>query len=285
MFFWKRKVEGKNPSSVPEVPRPLLPSRKYKTNYFDDRGSSLRGSLRSKSHRKSEIGEYKIEVALGHLPSDFKRLSNLLLKIEQGFIHIDHLVLSPYGLFLLEVNNLAGTIVGEETDSHWYQAITWRVKTFSNPLLENQKRIKVLREQAKLEETLPIFSYATFNRRCNLKVISGSVFYDTDILAALLKLTQTQPKVLNDTEVLEIFNQIDQINILDPNIRNEYSARLRKQRLQLRPQYGDIRCCVCQKPVSERAARYCITHPDKFIWRIYCSKHQKEMNRVGHSIG
>lgn len=267
---------------MPEVPQPLLVSRKYKTNYFVDRGSGQRESLRSKGHRKSEIGEYKIEVALGHLPSDFKRLSNMLVKIGQGFIHIDHLVVSSYGLILLEVNNLAGTIVGEETDTHWHQAITWRVKTFPNPLLENQTRITVLKEQARLEETLPIYSYVTFNRRCNLKVISGTVFYDTDILAALQKLMQTQSKVLNDTEVYEIFNRIKQVNILDLNIRNEYSARLRKQRLRLRPQYGDIRCCICHKPVSERAARYCINHPDKFNWRIYCAKHQKEMTRVGN---
>lgn len=268
---------------MPEVLRPPLLSRKYKTNYFDDRGSGQRESLRSKSHRKSEIGEYKIEVELGHLPSGFKRLSNLLFKTEKGFIHIDHLVVSAYGLFLLEVNNLAGTIVGEETDPYWHQAITWRVKTFPNPLLENQTRIKILKEQASLEETLPIFSYATFNRRCNLKVISGSVFYDTDILAALLQLTQTQPKVLDDTAVLQIFKRIEQVNIWDSNIRNEYTARLRKQRLQKRPQYGDIRCSVCHKPVSERAARYCITHPDKYNWRIYCARHQKEMTRIGNS--
>jgi hypothetical protein len=112
-------------------------------------------------------------------------------------------------------------------------------------------------------------------------VISGSVFYDTDILAVLQKLIQTQSKVIKDNEVLEIYNKIHQVNILDPNIRNEYSARLRKQRLRLRPQYGDIRCCVCQRLVSERAARYCINHPDKYNWRIYCAKHQKEMTRVG----
>lgn len=281
MFFWKRKNEVINPTPVLEVLPQLLPYRKYKTNYYTAcKGASQRESPRCKSQRKSDIGEYKIEVELGHLPRNFKLLRNLLFKSELGFIHIDHLVVSPYGLFMIEVNNLAGIIVGEEIDTNWHQAITWRVKTFPNPLLENQTRIKVLKGLVKLEEALPIFSYVTFNRRCDLKVISGSVFYDIDILTAILKLTQTQPEVLNDAEVLKIFTQIEKVNILDPNIRNEYSARLRKQQLRKRPQYGDICCTVCQKPVSERAARYCLTHPVRFNWRIYCAKHQKELSRV-----
>jgi len=280
LFFWNRKCEVLDSIPEPEVPQQLHPYQKYKTNYYTCKGSSQRESPRCKSQRKDDIGEYKIEVELCHLPRRFKLLRNLLFKTEQGFIQIDHLVISPYGLFMLEVNNLAGIIVGEESDPHWYQAITWRVKTFPNPLLENETRIKVLKEQAKLEETLPIFSYVTFNCRCNLKVISGSVVYDIDILAAILKLSQTLPEVLNDEEVLAMANQIMQVNISDPNIRNEYSARLRKQRLQKRPQYGDIRCTICQKPVSERAARYCLTHPAKFNWHIYCAKHQKEMTRV-----
>lgn len=283
MFFWKRKSEVINPNPVPEELQRHLPYRKYKTD-FDFKGSSHRESPRCKSQRKDEIAEYKIEVELGHLPRSFKLLSNLLFKTEQGFIHIDHLVVSLYGLFMLEVNNLAGIIVGEETDLNWHQAITWRVKTFPNPLLENLTRIKVLKEQAEVEEELPIFSYVTFNRRCDLKVISGSVFYDIDILDVIFKRTQNQPEILKDAEILKILNQIKQVNISDPNIRNEYFARMRKRRLRKRPHYGDIRCTVCQRPVSERAARYCLTHPDTFNWRIYCTKHQKEMTRVASTI-
>lgn len=274
MFFWKRKSKVVNTLPEPEELQQLLQNRKYRTNYYASKDSRHRESPRCKSQRKGEIGEYKIEVELGQLPRSYKLLSNLLLKTEQGFEHIDHLVISPYGLFILEVNNLTGIILGEETDSNWHQAITWRVKTFPNPLFENQNHIEVLRAWIQLDEALPIYSYVTFSRRCELKVISGSVFYDTDILTVILK--HAQQEVLNEAEVLAIYTQIEQVNILDANIRNEYAARLRKQRLLQRPKYGDIRCITCQRAVSERTARYCITHPDKFAWQIYCAKHQKE---------
>lgn len=271
LFFLKRKRKEFNPIPPAEV----YQTRKYKTNYFRSKESFTR-SLRFKSQRKDEIGEYKIEVALGRLPCSFQRLSNLLLKTEKGFIHIDHLLVSPYGLFVLEVNNLAGIILGQEDAFHWHQSIRWRVKTFPNPLFENQNRIQFLMKHLRLEESLPFFSYVTFNRRCNLKVISGAVFYDIDILTAILKRIQSQPEVLRDAEVLAIVKRIEQLNITDSSIRNEYSARLHKQKFLARANFGDIRCAVCQKPVTERTARYCIAHPDKYNWQIYCAKHQKQ---------
>ncbi|HVJ48727.1 nuclease-related domain-containing protein [Desulfitobacterium sp.] len=278
MFFWKRKSEVVNPVPVPEVLPQLPQNRKYRTNFYTLKGSKHRESPRCKNLRKGEIGEYKIEVGLGQLPRCYKLSSNLLFKTEQGFEHIDHLVISPYGLFIIEVNNLSGIILGEETDLNWHQAITWRVKTFPNPLFKNQNSIEVLSKWVNLDEKLPIYSFVTFSRRSDLKVISGSVFYDTDILTVIRK--RTQQEVLSEAEVLAVYNKIGKANILDPNIRNKYSARLRKERLLQRPQYGDIRCRICQKAVSQRSARYCITHPDKFAWQIYCAKHQKELTRL-----
>lgn len=270
-----------NPSS--ESTLAILAPLKYKTNYYALDRPRRKESPRCKSQRKGELGEYKIEVQLAQLPSAFKVVSNLLFTTEQGFEQIDHLVVSPYGLFILEAKNLAGLIVGEEDDENWHQAITWRVKSFTNPLYENQSHIQALKKQVNFEENWPIYSYVTFSRRGELKVISGFVFYDTDILPALLKRAE-QAEVLNGKEIEKLINEIDKINILDTNIRNEYAARERRQRLRQRPQYGDIRCTVCRKPVSERAARYCLRYPDKFNYHIYCAKHQKELTR-GVNLG
>lgn len=284
MFFWNRKKESKKEalkiSSERKIAQAVWPGKVYQTDYYSDNAAKGRGSLRSKKQRKDEIGEYKLEVELAHLPKCFRRLSNLLVKAKDGFLQIDHLLLSPYGLFLIEAYNLSGLIVGEEMDPKWYQGITWRVKTFPNPVLENQVRIQFLQELAGFDDTMPIFSYVTFNRRCNLKVFSGVVFYDIDVLASIIKLTQNQPVVLSDEEIAQIMNKIEGINLTEPGIRNEYAARLRRERMQHRPKYGDIRCSICQKAVNERMARYCINRPEKFAWKIYCEKHQKEMTRV-----
>lgn len=287
-LYWINQTKGKIPApensdqhTLQEAIPPLTGiNRKYHTNYYSLKDSHRRESPRFKTQRKEEIGEYKIEVQLDQLPSEFKRISNLLLKTAEGIEQIDHLVISPYGFFLLEVKSLAGLIVGEEEDPNWYQSINWRVKAFPNPLSVNLAHIETLQALIEVDETFPFFSFVTFNRRCDLKVISGSVFFDTDILAALLR--KAQQEVLSQTEVNMFYDKISQANILDQSIRNEYAARLHKQKITSRPKYGDIRCTICQKPLTERAARYCLAHPNKFNWQIYCAKHQKEINRVNN---
>ncbi len=280
LFFWNRKKATKKISPEPEAAQEVWQRKKYRTNYYTYNSAKERGSLRSKKQRKHEIGEYKLEVGLAHLPRCFRRLSNLLLGTKGRFHQIDHVLISPYGIFLLEANNLSGLIVGEETEPKWYQAITWRVKTFANPIMENQVRVQVLQELAGLDKTIPVFSYVTFNRSCSLKVFSGMVFYDIDLPASILQLAQNQPAVLSDEEILEIVERIEKINLTDLGLRNEYAARQRRERMQYRPKYGDIRCSICQKAVNERMARYCLNRPEKFAWKIYCEKHQREMTRV-----
>ncbi|AGA69174.1 nuclease-like protein [Desulfitobacterium dichloroeliminans LMG P-21439] len=280
MLFRKRKEEKKINAPKSEIHEKSLKCRKYKSNYYSKNSIRNRESLRSKRQRKDEIGEYKLEVELSHLPQRFKLISSVLLNTKGGYVQIDHLLVSPYGLFVIEAYNLSGLIVGEENDLKWYQMITWRVKTFPNPVIENQARIEVLREQAGLDEDIPVFSYVTFNCRSNLKVFLSSVFYDIDLLASIMKLAQTQPVVLSDEEVLGVLEAIESINVKDQGIRNEYAARLRKMRMQERPKHGDIRCCLCQKAVNTRMARYCLNRPDKFAWKVYCEKHQKEMTKI-----
>lgn len=281
MFFGRKKNKNKDnyqeDEMIPVVNEQNTSNNKYRTNYFASKRVKQRGAPRCKSLRKEEIGEYKIEVGLGQLPQSYKVLSNLLIQSENSLEQIDHLVISPYGLFIIEVNNLSGIVLGEETDPNWHQSISWRVKTFPNPLLENQAHLELLRKRVPLDETLHIHSFVTFSRRCDLKVISESVFYDTDLLAVILR--RNQQEVLSKGEIQSLYDQIERINIQDINLRNEYAAHIRKQRIRQRPKYGDIRCRMCQKAVSERTARYCINHPDKFAWQIYCVKHQKELAR------
>ncbi len=254
--------------------------KKYKTDYFSRKAVKKREGLRSKKQRKEEIAKYKLEVAFTQLPRTFKLISDFLLWTEDGYRQIHHLLISPYGLFIIEGFNLAGLIVGDGEDSVWVQKITWRVKTFPNPLLENQKTINLLREKAKIDESVPFFSYVTFSRRCKLKVIWGTVFYDTDLLDYLEQLLLNRSPVLTEEEVDELYERLAKLNIRDLQIRQEQFARKRREVIRQRPSRGNLRCHICQKPISERLARYCLNRPEKFDWKLYCEKHQKEVTRT-----
>jgi hypothetical protein len=96
------------------------------------------------STRIGELGEYKINIQLDQLPKDCKYLSDLLVpnsKSRTGYSQIDHLVISPYGLFVIETKNYNGEIKGKRDDKNWL--VNNRFKMF-NPLRQNYGHVKMM---------------------------------------------------------------------------------------------------------------------------------------------
>ena len=63
--------------------------------------------------RKGELGEYKIDIQLEQLPKDYLYISDLLVKNPQaksGYSQIDHVVITTYGIFVIETKNYQGII-------------------------------------------------------------------------------------------------------------------------------------------------------------------------------
>jgi hypothetical protein len=61
-----------------------------------------------------------------------------------GSTQIDHLIFSPYGLFVLETKNFQGWIFGTEKQREWTQQIFRKRSRFQNPLRQNYKHVKTL---------------------------------------------------------------------------------------------------------------------------------------------
>jgi hypothetical protein len=56
---------------------------------------------------KGWIGEKAVADILAKLPNDqYKIINNLMIKTENGSTQIDHIVVSDYGIFVIETKNL-----------------------------------------------------------------------------------------------------------------------------------------------------------------------------------
>jgi restriction system protein len=81
--------------------------------------------------RKLDAGTYRI-------------LDNLTLPASEGTTQIDHVVVSRYGIFVIETKTYQGWIFGSERDAQWTQMIHRRKYRFQNPLRQNYKHTKTL---------------------------------------------------------------------------------------------------------------------------------------------
>ncbi|MAD73647.1 MAG: hypothetical protein CML20_02385 [Rheinheimera sp.] len=87
---------------------------------------------------KAERQLYRLLVR--DLPAVYKHYRNLILETAQGDLtEVDYLVLSPVGIFVIEVKNYQGGIVGSEHQPQWTVQHPRRKISFQNPLQQNLK--------------------------------------------------------------------------------------------------------------------------------------------------
>lgn len=93
-----------------------------KESQMTSRKSSSRNAPKKRtidSSRIGELGEYKINIQLDQLPKDTKYLSDIMIhnpRSRTGYSQIDHIVVSPYGLFVIETKNYNGEIKGGRSE-------------------------------------------------------------------------------------------------------------------------------------------------------------------------
>ena len=84
-----------------------------------------------------------------------------MLPTEDGSTQIDHIIVSQYGIFVVETKNMKGWIFGGEHQKMWTQSIFKHKSKFQNPLHQNYKHIKTLERVLNIESD-KLFSVIVF---------------------------------------------------------------------------------------------------------------------------
>ena len=81
------------------------------------------------------------------LSSDtYKDFNNVTIPTGNGTTQIDHVIVSRYGIFVVETKNYKGWIYGDEKAAKWTQVLYGKKFLFQNPLRQNYRHTKALSE-------------------------------------------------------------------------------------------------------------------------------------------
>ncbi len=80
-------------------------------------------------------------------------IPDIMLPTPDGTTQIDHVIVSRYGIFVIETKTYKGWIYGAENEPQWTQVIFRRKERFQNPLRQNYKHTKTLSELTGIPET------------------------------------------------------------------------------------------------------------------------------------
>jgi hypothetical protein len=113
----------------------------------------IREYLRSPKF-KGKFGEQatNLGLKLKLAPNIYKIVKDITINDSKGSTQIDLVVLSKYGIFVIEVKNFNGWIFGNERDKYWTQVLYSKKNKFYNPLRQNYRHIKALAELLKVDE-------------------------------------------------------------------------------------------------------------------------------------
>ena len=120
---------------------------------------------------KGENGENVVMLKLKVLPEDkYLVMHNVTIPLSRSTSQIDHLVISVYGLFVIETKNYSGSIYGMEHGEYWSQYLPKTKNQFYNPILQNAGHVRALRQYLQCFEPIPIIPIVVFSEKAILKV-------------------------------------------------------------------------------------------------------------------
>ena len=92
---------------------------------------------------KGRIGERRVARRLRDgLGREYEILNDIYLPSREGeTTQIDHIVVSPYGIFVVETKNWTGWIFGDAQSVKWTQTVYRKKSSFQNPIRQNYKHI------------------------------------------------------------------------------------------------------------------------------------------------
>ena len=119
---------------------------------------------------KGVLGEFWVNLgARLFLKKDIYHLiKNVTLPTPDGSTQIDHVIVSRYGVFVIETKNMKGWIFGGVKQKLWTQQIYKRKERFQNPLHQNYKHVKTLQELLDLSDE-QVHSVVVFIGDCTFK--------------------------------------------------------------------------------------------------------------------
>ncbi len=99
-------------------------------------------------YRFQNRGETLVRQALINCmpPDSWHLLNNVTLKLPTGTTQIDHVLISRFGVFVIETKHYKGWIFGDEKSKGWTQVLFQRKHRFQNPIHQNYKHVKAVLE-------------------------------------------------------------------------------------------------------------------------------------------
>jgi len=209
----------------------------------------------AKSKIKGPVGELAVSLILSRLNNtEYKILNNIVLERNGITSQIDHLVISKFGVFVIETKNFKGWITGGENSEYWNQTIFKFKARFYNPIRQNLSHISVLKNCLPLCPNLKYISIIVFSPQARIMVRTNTHVVARYNLISTIK--QYSSPIFDDEQVSKVYEQITSLDISRKYDKRNHIQTI-KQRVSERQRLVQRNICPrCGKALKIRNGKF-----------------------------
>ena len=174
---------------------------------------------------KGKLGEIKSSNELNKLDrEEYKVLDNIILYSDNKTHEIDNIVISKYGLFIIEMKNYIGKVSGSKDDDKWTHYAYKNVNKFYNPVKQNYGHMRCVSDALKLDMRYLI----------PVVVFSNDTYIDSDV-KYVIHLKDVNKYIMKHKknmylDVDEIYEKLIKLNIKDKSVKRKHVSSIKKNK-------------------------------------------------------
>lgn len=204
---------------------------------------------------KGFMGEKTVAAVLSLLPrSRYKVINNVVLDTGDRTSQIDHVVVSDFGVFVIETKNYKGWILGHESSQYWTQVIYKRKEKLYNPIRQNNGHIMALKHHLTAFPGIRYIPIVVFSNSATIKVKSTSAVINTSRLLRVIR--QYTEEVLTEYEKNAIFEKINVVNISTSYSRKQHIRSIKRRKQELDRKIQQNECPRCGGALVTREGKF-----------------------------
>lgn len=219
-----------------------------------------------------KVGENKVARILNSLPREYKVVNNVIIPNQRGTSQIDHIVLSPYGIFVIETKNYSGWIFGNEQSEKWKQTFkTTQGNYFYNPIKQNWGHIYSLSAFFQLDKWI-FKSIIVFSNAAKLKIDTETPVINMSRLKR--QILSYRQQIMSTDDVALIYDKIIKTNLVGAENEKRHINAVKNKVAEQQTALRNGKCPKCGNDLVLRDGKYgqfygCANYPRcKFTQKI-----------------
>ena len=203
--------------------------------------------------RKGDYGELRVSHVLSQLPDGYHVFNDVYLESGGYSSQIDHVVISQFGIFVIETKNYSGAIYGNEDSKQWTQYLGGKEYKFLNPIKQNQSHLLAVKNTLRIAPSsiIPIV------------VFLGGTDLHCDTTSAVLHTKRLRDYILSHKTIAfttdgveHLSNRLSESMVVGPGREQNHIRSVKRNIINREMKIANRVCPRCNGNLVERRGKY-----------------------------